>query len=127
VILGKQFDRYDVQFDKAKWSMPGKTASRGYEENSFQLNFKSEKMNQRSPVLGLHELGANCVVRSFPENPWKQVDSMAQLQNSGVNSYFSAGSVLYVRFVSSETAESTSYASSNARQGRSKYALINCQ
>lgn len=125
VILGKSFDQYDVHF-APQWSMPGKNASELYDSNSFKINFKSEVMNQMSPVLGLHGLGQECFVKSFESNEWKRSSSLEALRSSAVNSYFSLGTDLYIRFLSSETAESTGYASSYAKQGRSRYALINC-
>lgn len=107
--------------------MPGKDASDAYGANSFKINFKSEKMNQRSPILALHGLGQNCFVRDVPNNIWQSRNSLEQLQASGVNSYYSAGGDLYLRLISSEVSESTDYPSEYAKQGRSKYALINCQ
>lgn len=126
VILGKGFDQYDVHF-APNWTMPGKNAANPNEANSFQINFKSELMNQKSPVLALRGLGQSCFVRSTPNNDWQMMGSLDQLKGATVNSYFSSGGILYVRFISSETAESTAYASQFGKQGRSKYALINCQ
>jgi hypothetical protein len=126
VVLGKSYEQFDVQF-RPDWSMPGKNASDLYEANSFKINFKSEQMNQMSPVLALRGIGQDCVVRSVANNEWRKMETLEQLRVAKGNSFYSTGSDLYLRFLSSEKAESTAYASSFAQQGRSRYALVNCQ
>lgn len=125
VIVGKSYE-YEVNF-RPDWIMPGKNSGGQWWPNSFQIIFLAEKKGVVSPVVNYKGLGQNCSIFSdATHNPWTRVTSLASLRAKTVNSYYSEGSNLYVKFVTHRGVDATQVGSGYATPAESQKAMVQC-